>query len=48
MKKLSLDSIKKWHAEAKENCILCARIAAFISIPYLLIALVIVQANSLY
>jgi hypothetical protein len=48
MKKLSLDSIKKWHADAKEKCIICARVAAFISVPYLLVALIVVQANGLY
>ena len=45
MKKLSLDSIKKWHADAKEKCIFCAHVAAFASMPYLLVGLVLVQIS---
>jgi hypothetical protein len=48
MKKLSLDSIKKWHAEAKDRCIVCAQIAAFLSIPYIIIGLTVVQVSSVY
>ena len=45
MKKLSLDSIKKWHVDAKEKCIFCAHVAAFASMPYLLVGLVLVQIS---
>jgi len=47
MKKLSLDSIKEWHADAKEKCIFCAHVAAFASVPYLLVMLIVVQMGSL-
>ena len=47
MKYLNQDSIKKWHAEAKEKCIFCAHVAAFASVPYLLVGLIIVQMSSL-
>lgn len=39
MKYLNLDSIKA----GRDNCKVCAQIAAFVSLPYLLIGLIVIQ-----
>lgn len=49
MKYLKLDSVKKWHKRAKGNCIICAKVLAYVSAPYIMVvSLMLAQSQSYY
>ena len=43
------EKIVSWIKESREQCKLCAEIAAFVSVPYILIVFAVLQAgNAVY
>lgn len=49
MKYLNLDSVKKWHARTKDKCIICTKVLAYISAPYIMVvSLIMAQTHSYY